>query len=456
MKIINITLLTIVIVLFFFSCQKELFFDGISTGVLKKDLFGNCHPVIINGTYKVDSAFSKENFIEVQVVVSIPGTYDIMTDTVNGYFFHQNGNIKKGISTIRLYPNGKAKDTGSNCFTVKYGSSVCDFCIKTLGLQPAKYILTGAPNICAGIFTDGTYTIGKALTASNILTVQTNVSIPGTYALTATTNNGFSFTGSGVFTATGVQNIILKGIGIPIKAEVSNVTVSNIESTCNFGINVLSDTAGKAIFNFDGSPNDCLNFTIKGTYYAGIVTNANNTITLSVNVTKPGSYSINTNTANGITFSSSGTFINTGQQTVILLAKGKPVLSGLTAFVPNTGTVSCNYYINVAALPPPAIFNLSGAPNACSPVTVNGFYIVSKILDAANTIIIQVDVSIAGSYSITTNTVNGISFSDSGVFTTTGLQNVILQGKGIPAVTGTSVLTVLNGTSNCTFNVPVI
>ncbi len=442
-------------VVYSLSCQRELFFDKVSIGILKKDTSGNCLPITVNGTYKVDSVLTDKNFIEVDVEVSFPGTYDIISDTVNGYFFHQTGNVNKGTSTISLYATGKPIAAGLNNFIAKYGTSTCNFSITVPGPQDAVYTLAGAPNICTGVMADGNYTAGTALTSSNILTVQAIVTLPGIYNLSAATTNGFSFSGSGVFTDTGLQNVILKGTGIPIKAEVSNVIATNIVSTCNFGITVLSDTAGKAIFSFDGSPNNCLNYTVNGTYYAGIVAASNNTITMTVNVTKPGSYSITTNTANGITFTDAGAFINTGQQTITLLARGTPIRSESTAFIPNTGTVSCNFNLDVKPLPPPAVFTLSGSPNSCTPVTVNGFYIVSKPLDAANTVVIQVDVGTTGSYAFSTNTVNGFTFSASGVFTTPGLQNIILPGSGIPQASGPTILTPRYLTSSCTFSVQV-
>ncbi len=455
MKISRSMLLLLMVFVSFLSCQRELFFDGISSGFLKKDASGNCLPVTAAGAYKIDSLLSGNNFVEVQVEVTIPGTFDIRSDTVNGYSFHQAGHVDAGTSSIRLYASGKPIASGNNIFTVKYGKSTCIFQITVLGLQAAVYSLAGAPNSCSDIFADGTYTLGKALTASNIVTVRANVTTPGFYSITGTTTNGFSFSGNGVFTSTGLQNAILKGTGTPLRAELSNVIVSNIVSTCDFGITVLSDTAGKAIYSFDGSPDACTNFIISGLFIAGIATTVSNTVTMNINVTKPGTYSISTNTANGITFNNAGTFAGTGPQTVTLTATGSPVLAESDAFIPNTGTISCAFLINVIPLPPPAIFTLSGAPNDCAPVAVNGFYIVLKPLDAANTVVIQVNVSSPGSYSLSTNTVNGITFSGSGVFTSTGLYNVTLQGTGVPQAAGTFLLKPQIGNSSCTFTVPV-
>lgn len=454
MKLFKQLLFLITVLVFFPGCQRELGFV-LSTGVLKKDLAANCLPVTINGTYKVDTTFTNKNFIDVQVDVIYPGSFDIQSDTINGYSFYQSGKVDKGTSTIRLIGSGKPVKTGINHFTVSYGESTCTFSIKVTGLEPAVYTLAGSPNTCTDLFADGTYRKGIPLNASNILLVKVNVTVPGRWEMKTATINGFSFSGNGIFTATGLQTVVLKGTGTPLKEEVSNVIISNIVSTCRFGINVVSDSEGKAIFSFDGSPFDCLHITVNGSYYAGIDMDVANTITMTVNVTKLGTYSINTNTANGITFSNAGTFTKTGEQTVTLTAKGSAVSAESTAFVPNTGTVSCNFLLNVAPLPPLAAFTLSGAPGACTSVTVNGFYIVSKPLDAANTVIIQVNVSTPGSYKFSTSTVNGISFSASGILTASGLQNVTMHGNGTPLALVPTVVTPGYFTSSCSFTVPI-
>lgn len=456
MKIFKSILLIIVSALMYLSCQKELFFDGTSSGALKKDASGNCSLVSVDGIFKADTVLTSANFIDVQVDVSLPGTYDIKSDTVNGYSFSNTGTVVKGANTIRLYASGKPIAGGKNNFTVTYGTSTCNFNITVSATSVAVFTLGGAPNICTGAIENGTYIKGIALTSANTITVQANVTVPGRYSLTASTANGFLFSGNGIFIFPGIQNVTLTGTGTPIRAEVSNITVTNIVSTCNFSITVLDATDGKALFSFDGTPGACINFTVNGTYYAGIAATVNNTVIMNVTVTKSGSYDLITNTANGITFNNAGSFISTGQQTVTLSATGRPLRSEATAFIPNTGTQSCNFSVNILPMPPPAVFTLSGAPNACTSVTVNGFYIVSKLLDPANTVVIQVDVSTPGSYTLSTNTVNGMTFSVAGVFTVSGLQNVILQGSGIPQTAGISILTPRFNVSACTFSITVV
>jgi uncharacterized protein (TIGR02145 family) len=70
------------------------------------------------------------------------------------------------------------------------------------------------------------------------------------------------------------------------------------------------------------------------------------TITLVANVTTAGTYTIFTNTVNGVTFSASGTFGSTGNQTVTLTPTGTPTLAGNYMWTTNR-TPSINVYGSV-------------------------------------------------------------------------------------------------------------
>lgn len=455
MRIFWIILFFITASLLYSSCQRELFFDGISSGKLKQDVSGNCLPIVANGIFKADTVLNNTNFIEVQADVTQSGTYNISSDTINGYSFNGTGTVVQGINTIRLFARGKPKISGLDNFKVTYGTSTCNFKVNVSNTAFAVFTLGGTPNSCTGVFINGNYMKQVALTSDNTVTIEVNVTVPGRYMVNTSTTNGFQFSANGIFTSTGIQSVTLKGTGTPVKDDTTIVTVTNIVSNCYFKIIVSATADGKAIFSFDGTPGNCINAVVNGSFYAGILTTANNTVVLNVSVSKTGTYTINTNVANGITFSSSGVFSSTGPQTVILLPTGAPIRSESTAFIPNTGTQACDFLVDIQPLPPPAIFTLSGAPGACTPVTVNGFYIHAKPLDAANNVIIQVDVSAVGSYSISTNLVNGFSFSASGVFTTTGLQNIMLKGNGVPLAIETSIISPGHGTTTCSFNVIV-
>lgn len=96
-----------------------------------------------------------------------------------------------------------------------------------------------------------------------------------------------------------------------------------------------------------------------------------------------------------------------------------------------------------------SVFTYVGAPGSCTAPVVSGTYTVGTALSSSNTIEIDVNVTTAGTYNITTSSANGISFSGSGVFATTGAQTITLQGTGTPAAATTSSF--VPGGNGCTF-----
>ncbi|HSN60593.1 MAG TPA: hypothetical protein VLR49_06645, partial [Ferruginibacter sp.] len=94
------------------------------------------------------------------------------------------------------------------------------------------------------------------------------------------------------------------------------------------------------------------------------------------------------------------------------------------------------------------------APGACTTATVAGTYAASTPLTSSNTVTIQANVTTMGSYTVTTNAVNGMTFSATGVFTGTGAQPIVLTGSGTPTAAGTNTFTPGSG-STCTFSITV-
>jgi hypothetical protein len=94
---------------------------------------------------------------------------------------------------------------------------------------------------------------------------------------------------------------------------------------------------------------------------------------------------------------------------------------------------------------------LGDSSGNCKPVTLAGVYTQGVALNSANTVQVQVTVAVAGTYSITSNIVNGVSFSKAGVFTSTGVQTILLNGSGTPANSGNQNFTVSYGNSQCGF-----
>lgn len=106
---------------------------------------------------------------------------------------------------------------------------------------------------------------------------------------------------------------------------------------------------GTAVFSFDGSPGNCVAPVIGGSYQVGTALGASNTVQLAVTVVTPGTYTISTSSANGMSFAGSGSFTTSGAQTVTLTGSGTPSSAVTTAFTP--GSTGCSFNINVTGAP---------------------------------------------------------------------------------------------------------
>ena len=290
----------------------------------------------------------------------------------------------------------------------------------------SSYTFDGTPGGCATPVVAGFYSVGRQMDITNTLTFNINVIRKGTYSLRTTPGNGVYFAASGTFTNTGPQTIVFYGIGTPIKAgNFPFVPVTN--NTCNFILTFLNG-APSAVFTYAGGAGNCTAPAISGTYASGVALGSGNYVDLAINVTSPGAYTVSTNSANGISFSRSGAFTATGAQVIRLIGNGTPATQGTFAYTPSGG---CSFSITIAAPPPPASFTYN-----CSGVGINGTYVAGIALNSSNTVVISVNVTVAGTYSVTTSSANGVTFSASGVFLGTGTQNITLTSTDTPTAAG--------------------
>lgn len=210
---------------------------------------------------------------------------------------------------------------------------------------------------------------------------------------------------------------------------------------------------GKSVFTIDCSTSKAM-----GSYVKGKELTNSNYLSIAVNVTKPGNYTISGTTTNGYNFYGTGVFLNTGTQTVQIPGQGTPVniQTDNVSLEANGAAVTCTPAISIAVLSPAGSYTMS-----CGSATVNGVYKVGTALTASNTITLPVNVATLGSYTITTNTVDGISFSGSGTFTATGNQNITLGGTGTPTSTSVKTITITSDSqggvsTTCSVNVVVV
>ena len=203
-------------------------------------------------------------------------------------------------------------------------------------------VLGDSSGSCKPVTIAGVYAPGTALTTSNTVQVEVTVATPGSYTISTATVNGVFFSNSGTFAAAGLNMVTLSGNGTPISSGIQNFTVTYGSSQCVFAINF----GNAAVCNLGGNGGNCSPFTPGGIYQQGILFNQTNTVQLQVTVTTVGNYNITTDTVNGVSFSNSGTFTNTGLQIITLAGQGTPINSGIQNFMVSTGTSICNFSID--------------------------------------------------------------------------------------------------------------
>jgi hypothetical protein len=227
------------------------------------------------------------------------------------------------------------------------------------------------------------------------------------------------------------------------------VSLSKGKFTSTYTQGAGSGNIGSSSGVLGDSSGNCKPVVIAGVYTPGTVLTAANTVQVQVTVAKAGTYSISTNDVNGIKFSKTGTFNATGLQTVVLTGSGTPVSSGKKSFTVNYGNSQCDFAISFETVASGA---LGGGGASCTPFSIAGVYQQGIALNATNTVQIQVMATSSGGYSITTNDVNGVTFSATGYFVSPGSQTVTLNGNGTPVNAGPQNFAVTFGNSTCSFS----
>jgi hypothetical protein len=291
----------------------------------------------------------------------------------------------------------------------------------------------------------GTYKTGTALGDTNFIEVGIDVTTPGTYIVRTDTINGFSFKGTGTFSATGLTTVKLIGSGTPVIAGVTPFVIKFDTSNCTVPVTVIAGTTPP--------PTGSCTPTLSGRYVKDTALSAGNTVRFSHLYTAAGTYTLRSDTINGYYFTGTYTAAAAGVQNVTLTGGGTPLALGTNNFTIRFGDgTTCPLPVTVIAgiVPPPA---------GCSAATVQGTYTAGTALNTTNKVVIQHTYATVGTFNVTTTTVNGYSFSKSVNVTTAGIPvTVTLDGAGTPVAAGTNNFTVNfgDGTALCPFSVTVV
>ena len=349
-------ILFLVSIFFFSSCEKEYSVEngdtptggGTSGGTAVytfTDGSASCTSAVIAGVYKVATTMIASNTATIRVTVTTAGTYTLSTATINGISFSGSGTFSSaGIQTIVL--TGSGTPTAAGAFSFKPGTNGCNFSVTVLeaGSTPAEFSFDGGTATCTGALINGVYKAGIAATTANMVTLKVNVTKTGFYNIGTATINGITFNGTGSFTTTGSQNLVLTAAGTPAAAGDFNYTAGT--NGCQFSVSVLPPAAAAA-FTLAGAPGACTGMLIGGTYKMGSALNTTNLVTVKVDVTTVGAFTISTNTVNGMTFAVSAEFTQTGQQDVVLFGAGTPAAAGTFTFIPTGGNQGCSFEVIV-------------------------------------------------------------------------------------------------------------
>ena len=400
---------------------------------------GNCSGAVVGGSYATTNPLNFTNTVKISVNVTTIGTYTISTTTTNGMIFSGTGSFTTtGVQLVTLAGTGTPVTNGNTPIPLTVGTTTCNFIVPVGNPAIGTFGTTGAA--CTPANVSGTYTVGTALVSTtNTVQVQVNVTTAGVFSITTNTIDGITFAASGTFSTPTTTLVTLNGTGTPTSGGTKTFTVTFGTSTCTFSVPV-SGPGGAAVFAAN-----CATATPNGIYKAGTALTASNTITLPVTVTTAGTYNITTTPVNGMTFTGSGSL--TLASTIITLTGSGTPTTAIVSNIPAPGTAACNIPINVvAAGSPVAVFSAN-----CAGATLSGNYQAGTALTASNTITLPVTVTTAGTYTITTTPVNGMTFTGSGSLTLAST-SITLTGSGTPT---TAIVSNIPAPGTAACNVPI-
>lgn len=191
--------------------------------------------------------------------------------------------------------------------------------------------------------------------------------------------------------------------------------------------------------------------TLSGFYLESLAMTTANTKQINIVVNSTGTYLAGTNTVNGVTFSSSGSLLATGNWPIILTATGTPISTGTFTYTLTLAGLTCSFDVTFSSI------NTGGSAVVssynCSGTDVGTLF--TGVPASGVTHAITANVTTAGTYNILTNTAGGIYYTASGTFAGTGSQPVTLTATGTPSIAALNTYTLAN-TPACSFNVQTL
>lgn len=367
---------------------------------------------------------ASENNIWLYATVAQVGTYNISTNDVDGVTFNASGVFTQPM-IWNLFLSGSGTPvtiSASNTFTTNTNPP---FSVNIATIKDNTTNGTGGVEYYTDLGQNGT--IFHQVPISNVTrTIRANVTRPGSYFLSATTN-GITFSGSGTFSSTGITDIVLTGSGTPTTLNMNTAFILNTGSPATL---TFSSPVGHRSSGGTSEITSYISTTPRGNLWLGYnYTGTEVQQTITANFLKVGSYNIKA-FANGVTFTGNGSVTSIGNNNIVLTASGTPLnISDGDNFTLNT--ISPDYTFSRPTVH--GSTNGSAIVSSYGRGTSTGFMYPGRQVSNVSQIM-TADVTTVGSYNLITPTANGVTFAASGNFTNTGIQYVTLTGTGTPTV----------------------
>jgi len=185
----------------------------------------------------------------------------------------------------------------------------------------------------------------------------------------------------------------------------------------------------------------CTDIVVNGAYIQGEPATPDDYLAVTLNVTRPGAFTIMAKSNNGYSFFLSGVALSLGEMTVNVPCQGTPVKVQTDKLIFSGMEFAPGCEPAIVVEPVRAEYSLQ-----CANIVVNGQYLKGTSLTNQNTITLTITVAKGGSYHIITQPSHGIQFSAQGTFPAAGTHTVNLVGTGIPTINSDIPVTITTNT----------
>lgn len=180
---------------------------------------------------------------KIRVNVETAGVFNFSSNTVHGVQYTANNiSLASGLQEVTLTANGNppvSAETNAT-FTITGTGLNGAACQVLVDIIENNATLTVE---CSSATVNGTYRLATAMTSANYIDIPVTFNSTGSWSATATNSEaGFSFSGNGTASSTGIQSIRLYASGTPLSAGTKVFAVSINTATCSIPVSIIMPT----------------------------------------------------------------------------------------------------------------------------------------------------------------------------------------------------------------------